>query len=122
MRPSRAVLCCMLAVPLALAGCRESEQGRVLLFEKGTYLGKPDTQLSEETRQALRGRSEFQRETVTKRGPGGGPLALGAPGTVLGVRVQGQGQPVVGTLLDARTGVPPAAREALRTRIRRQQF
>lgn len=34
---------------LALQGCREEEQGRVLYYEKGTYLGKSDTPLSDDT-------------------------------------------------------------------------
>ena len=32
---------------LAVTGCRDEEQGRVLLFEKGAYLGQPDQALNE---------------------------------------------------------------------------
>ncbi|MEO3429386.1 hypothetical protein AAFN88_11045 [Pelagibius sp. CAU 1746] len=45
---------------LALAGCDESEQGRVLRYEKGTYLGKADSELSEERRDELRSRATLQ--------------------------------------------------------------
>lgn len=42
---------------LALAACDESEQGRILRYEKGTYLGKADSELSEEQRDELRQRA-----------------------------------------------------------------
>jgi len=45
---------------LALAGCDESEQGRVLRYEKGTYLGQPDSQLTEQQREELRARAALQ--------------------------------------------------------------
>ena len=45
---------------LALAACDESEQGRVLRYEKGTYLGKPDSQLTEQQREELRSRAALQ--------------------------------------------------------------
>ncbi len=63
----------LIAAGLVLGACREQEQDRVLLYEKGTYLGQLDTALSEETRVALRQRSQFQRST-TQAGavPGGG--------------------------------------------------
>ena len=44
-----------------LAGCREEEQGRVLRYEKGTYLGQKDSELTEEQRNALRARAQQQR-------------------------------------------------------------
>jgi len=43
-----------------LAACRAEEQGRVLLYKPGTYLGKKDTQLSEEQIQKLRARTAYQ--------------------------------------------------------------
>lgn len=43
-------------VVAALAGCREEEQGRVLLYDKGHYLGKKDQPLSAETLSELRQR------------------------------------------------------------------
>lgn len=45
---------------LALAACDESEQGRILRYEKGTYLGKADSELSEEQRDELRQRARRQ--------------------------------------------------------------
>ncbi|MCG8360581.1 MAG: hypothetical protein MI920_33880 [Kiloniellales bacterium] len=47
----------MLAMGLALAGCDENEQGRILRYEKGTYLGPADTPLDEATRDELRQRA-----------------------------------------------------------------
>ena len=44
-----------------LVGCREEEQGRVLRYEKGTYLGQKDSGLTEEQRTALRARAQQQR-------------------------------------------------------------
>ncbi|MEO9901959.1 hypothetical protein [Nisaea sp.] len=43
-----------------LGGCRETEQDRVLLFKKGTYLGKSDQRLSEETLLEIRDRGRRQ--------------------------------------------------------------
>lgn len=45
---------------LALAACDQSEQGRVLRYEKGTYLGKADSKLSDEQRDELRSRAMMQ--------------------------------------------------------------
>ncbi len=45
---------------LGLAACDEDEQGRILRYEKGTYLGPTDTELSEETLEALRARTSLQ--------------------------------------------------------------
>ena len=46
---------------LAVTGCREDEQNRVLLFEKGTYLGRPDQALSEQQADLLRQRGSGQK-------------------------------------------------------------
>jgi len=43
-----------------LGGCRETEQDRVLLYKKGTYLGKADQHLSEETLSEIRNRGRRQ--------------------------------------------------------------
>lgn len=40
-------LCCVAIAGLALQGCRSEEQGRVLQYDKGTYLGKTDEQLEQ---------------------------------------------------------------------------
>lgn len=51
----------LIAAVLGLAACDESEQGRVLRYEKGTYLGKADTPLSEEQVDELRQRARMQQ-------------------------------------------------------------
>jgi hypothetical protein len=43
-----------------LTACEENEQDRVLLYKKGTYLGPPDTALTEEQIDALRFRAALQ--------------------------------------------------------------
>jgi hypothetical protein len=53
--------CCIVLLALALQGCREEEQGQVLLYEKGTYLGKADQTLTKTQREALRHRTSLQR-------------------------------------------------------------
>ena len=45
---------------LVLAACDEAEQGRVLRYEKGTYLGQQDTGLSEQQLEELRARVRMQ--------------------------------------------------------------
>ncbi|WP_193184574.1 hypothetical protein [Nisaea sediminum] len=47
-------------VMVLLAGCRESEQDRVLLYKKGTYLGAKDQSLSDETLTEIRDRGRRQ--------------------------------------------------------------
>ena len=49
-----------LASALVLAACRAEEQGRVIRYQKGTYLGKPDTALSGEQLKNLRDRTRYQ--------------------------------------------------------------
>jgi uncharacterized lipoprotein YehR (DUF1307 family) len=46
---------------ISLAGCDEAEQGRILRYEKGTYLGKADTEVSPEMKNELRYRATMQR-------------------------------------------------------------
>jgi len=50
----------LLASSLLLSGCDPDEQDRVLLYDKGTYKGKPDTALSDADREALRARVRNQ--------------------------------------------------------------
>jgi hypothetical protein len=45
---------------IATSSCREEEQGRLLSYEKGTYLGKADTALSAEQLSELANRSRLQ--------------------------------------------------------------
>jgi hypothetical protein len=54
-------VCCIVLLSLALQACREEEQGQVLLYEKGTYLGKVDQTLTKAQREALRHRTSLQR-------------------------------------------------------------
>ena len=64
MKPVRiaVLLGCAAVVALSLGACRENEQGRVLLFQKGVYLGKADTEPSEQTRRAARNRMRYQSD------------------------------------------------------------
>ena len=56
---------------IALAGCREDEQGRVTRYEPGVYKGKADTNLTEEQRRSLRQRSVYQGKGYATGGAGG---------------------------------------------------
>jgi len=56
-----ALVACIAIAATALGGCREEEQGRVLSFQKGSYLGEPDQNLSAEQVEALRQRAAQQR-------------------------------------------------------------
>ena len=71
MRKSRAaiVIGCAAVVALSLGACREDEQGRVLLYQKGVYLGKADTEPSEQALGAARSR---MRHLGRGGGMGGG--------------------------------------------------
>jgi len=55
-----AALATLAAAGLLLAACDPEEQGRVLRYEKGTYLGQPDEEISPEVREALRERARRQ--------------------------------------------------------------
>lgn len=50
----------VLVAMAAVTGCREEEQHRPLTYKKGTYQGKPDTQLSDAQKQELRARARNQ--------------------------------------------------------------
>ena len=54
-------LCAVVLLSAGLAGCAEEEQNRVLRYEKGTYLGKVDQNLSEDQLRKLVVRSNGQR-------------------------------------------------------------
>ena len=59
---SRILLACgVIVMSLALQACREDEQGQVLLYEKGIYLGKVDHNLTDAHKEALRFRTTLQR-------------------------------------------------------------
>ena len=55
------VLFALTAVAAGLSACAEEEQNRVLSYQKGTYLGKTDQQLSEDQLRQLMFRSNNQR-------------------------------------------------------------
>ena len=61
MRKSRAaiVIGCAAVVALSLGACREDEQGRVLLYQKGVYLGQEYTEPAEQARRAARDRMGY---------------------------------------------------------------
>ncbi len=49
------VLSCMIVIlGLSLGACRKSEQGRPLMYKKGTYLGAPDQKISPEALEKAR--------------------------------------------------------------------
>ncbi len=50
-----------LAASLILAACDEAEQDRLLNYEKGSYLGPKDQQLSDRALMDLRARTGLQR-------------------------------------------------------------
>ncbi len=50
----------LLVLVAALGGCREEEQGRILIFDKGNYAGKPDTPRSADAKLAQRERMRRQ--------------------------------------------------------------
>ena len=52
-----AIAIAALASALAVAGCREAEQGRPIEYEPGTYLGQEDQPISAETLDVLRERA-----------------------------------------------------------------
>ncbi len=45
---------------LLLAGCEEEEQNRILMFEKGTYLGQEDNAMGDTQAEELRQRAKHQ--------------------------------------------------------------
>ncbi len=46
---------------LFLAACDEAEQGRILRYEEGVYLGKADQSLTTQQRAELRARTRMQQ-------------------------------------------------------------
>jgi len=75
----------------ALGGCREEEQGRVLQYTKGVYLGKVDKPTSAATQAALRGRTWNQSALTAGNVPAGAGSASGTSSrSALSSRIQGQ--------------------------------
>jgi hypothetical protein len=73
-----------------LASCRAEEQGRVIMYEPGVYLGKKDTQLSSTQVRNLRQRSGYQGDSVY-RSLGGGVKKSDVRRPVINKRVNKQG-------------------------------
>jgi len=67
MRTCRSVLtiCAIAGAAAVVSACDSSEQGRPLNYNKGVYMGKPATPLSEETLRALRARAAYQGGLAT---------------------------------------------------------
>jgi len=59
-RSRLAIAAAIVAATAVVAGCRDEEQGRPLILEKGKYLGKPDQKLTEAQEQELRARVRNQ--------------------------------------------------------------
>ncbi len=83
-----------LAVVVSLGACRPEEQGRILEYKKGVYLGNKSLPLSAKTRSAYRARAWAQA------GLGGASLPGAASGTSGGAsksvrlnRISGQRAP-----------------------------
>ena len=63
MSSAKVALTCLLGATLAvLSACREEEQGRVLIHEKGVYLGTPAVAISDAALQDLRHRAFQQND------------------------------------------------------------
>ncbi len=106
MRRLFALVACTLAAGLALTACREDEQNRILSYEPGTYLGQPDSALSESTREALRARARYLGDSQSFASLGGG----GGGSSTADVRPPvSPGGPL-----------PDAARDAARVRVLKQ--
>ena len=76
-----------------LTGCRAEDQGRPLLYEKGTYLGKQEPALTAEQRAALDRRATPQAGGfgLPFGGAPTGGVPVGGPPKMLGERVLKQG-------------------------------
>ena len=58
----RALLVATIAgLAMGISGCREDEQGRPMVKQKGLYEGQADETLSNDTREALRSRTAGQK-------------------------------------------------------------
>ncbi len=56
------VFATVFAAGLVLSACDDAEQGRILSYEKGTYLGAKDQVLSKVQQADLRARSRLQED------------------------------------------------------------
>jgi hypothetical protein len=53
-------LAALMLAGLALSACDQNEQGRITTYQKGTYLGRPDTRLKSQQVDLLRQRAAQQ--------------------------------------------------------------
>lgn len=114
-----AVACCLLAAVVALAGCREAEQGRVLRYQKGTYLGPKEAPLTDAARESLRQRAQLQGVSATP--PGGAPvLSQPVSGPAAGMQGQRQGTDRAAPR-ESPGALPTETLDTLRGRTRRQR-
>jgi len=77
---------------VVLAGCRAEEQGRIIQYKPGVYLGKKDTQLSSAQVRDLRLRSAYQGNAVY-RNVGGGARKSDVRRPTASGRAKKQGNP-----------------------------
>ena len=61
---TRVAVGALLGVAVVVAACNPTEQGRVLDYQKGVYLGKKEAPLSEATLKTLRARTAHQAGVV----------------------------------------------------------
>ena len=54
------VITALVGLAVGLLGCNQDEQGRILSYEKGTYLGQPDQKLGENQLRDLEMRTSLQ--------------------------------------------------------------
>ena len=54
------VITALVGLAVGLSGCNQDEQGRILSYEKGTYLGQPDQKLGENQLRDLEVRTSLQ--------------------------------------------------------------
>lgn len=62
----------VLLIGLGVGACDQDEQGRVLNYKKGEYLGPTEQPLDEDTMRALRERARLQGGTIVSSTGGGG--------------------------------------------------
>ena len=49
-----------LSLVIGLAGCKDTERDRILMYKKGTYLGRVDQALSDDKLRELQNRTRYQ--------------------------------------------------------------
>jgi len=64
------MVCVLLVGTVALSGCRDDEQSRMINYKAGVYKGKPDTPLTDKARSDARERTYLQAGVVGMTGGG----------------------------------------------------